>query len=1106
MSDPTGYYRHPTIHGERIVFVCEDDLWTVAASGGTARRLTAFPASATFPRLSPDGRLLAFTATDDGPPEVFVMDASGGVPRRLTFLGSTLRTVTWSPDGKRILFQSNFARPFPGDFHLHEVGHDGGPVRRIPWGPVREITWQPNGPAVVLGINCGDPARWKRYRGGTAGTLWIDRQGKDRFEPLLELPGNLAAPVWIGERIYFLSDHEGHGNLYSCTPDGRGLERHTDHEDYYVRYPSSDGRRIVYHAGADLFLYDIEARRSERVQVALHSARPERARKYVAAQKWLEDADLHPQGHSLVCTSRGAVFTFALWEGAPLRHGPVSTARQRRARWLADGKRIVYVTDEGGEEELVIAHADGAGRRRRLRARLGRIVDISVAPARDRIALTNHQNELWLIDAKTGEAEKIEQSDWLKIEGMSWSPDGRWLAYGFPTSRRTSTLHLHDAQRGRVHEITRPDFHDFAPSFDPRGEYLAFLSRRVFDPVYDEQYFDLGFPRAIVPCLIPLAKTTPSPFSAAHRAPRPPRPATPDATKASKANKTGVQPVRVDLPGIADRIVRFPLPDARYTGIRAAQGRVFLMSLPIEGSLGKTWHEFSEPAAKAKLEYWDFEQDKSETLVQGLTDFGLSMDGKTLLLRVGNRLRALPATAKSKTIPSDTKPGRESGWIDLGRLRLAVEPGSEWRQMFGEAWRLQRDNFWTPDMSQVDWKGVNDRYLPLVDRVACRSEFSDLLWEMQGELGTSHCYELGGDYRPSPEWFQGFLGADLAWDAGSKSWRIRGLPRGDSWDPKACPPLLAPSLDVRCGDEILAIAGRTLGPDLSPFECLVNQAACDVVLDIRSGRQRRRITVRTLASETALRYRDFVERNRDWVHEKSRGSVGYVHIPDMGPRGYSEFHRYYAREVDHSGLLIDVRWNGGGHVSQLLLEKLLRRRIGYDRARWHGQESYPDDAPLGPMVTLTNEYAGSDGDMFSHAFKLYGLGPLIGKRTWGGVIGIWPRQALVDGSITTQPEFASWFDDVGYGVENYGTDPDIEVHNTPADHRKGRDAQLERALEEVLQLIREKKPVVPEMPPAPRLAPPALRRQAAQGRRRTRAVTGKAGSPKKDAAKRKKKK
>jgi tricorn protease len=405
--------------------------------------------------------------------------------------------------------------------------------------------------------------------------------------------------------------------------------------------------------------------------------------------------------------------------------------------------------------------------------------------------------------------------------------------------------------------------------------------------------------------------------------------------------------------------------------------------------------------------------------------------------------------------------------------------------MFREAWRLQRDHFWSEDMSAVDWQLVYQRYLKLVDRVASRAEFSDLMWEMQGELGTSHAYELGGDYRPSPRYPQGFLGADFEYDAAGEGYRITHVVQGDSWREQSDSPLNRLGVNIKEGDILLAIDGQRLGRDVPPAQLLVNRAGVEVQLILanhagQNGEENcqptRAVLVKTLRHEQPAVYREWVESNRRRVHQETEGRVGYVHVPDMGAMGYAEFHRYYLAESEREGLIVDVRFNGGGNVSQLLLEKLARRRMSYKKPRYGELRPYPYHSVLGPLVALTNEFAGSDGDIFCHVFKLMGLGPLIGKRTWGGVIGIWPRHSLVDGSYTTQPEFPSWFEDVGWGVENYGTAPDIEVDIKPQDYAKGRDPQLARAIKEMLQLMQAKPPQLPDFSPPPSRALPQLPR------------------------------
>jgi len=1082
MSADLGYYRHPTVHGDLIVFATEDDLWSVPMRGGIARRLTANPSTVSFPVYSPDGSKIAFTSRDEGHPEAWVMEADGGPATRVTFMGALTQVVGWSPDGGNVIVASDWQQAFRGFMHLHAVPLSGGAPEPLSLGPARAISYQPDGPGVVIGRNSYDPARWKRYRGGTAGTLWIDRAGDGTFRPLIKLEANIASPMWIGSRIYFVSDHEGTGNLYSCTPTGRGLARHTHGEEFYSRFPNTDGRHIVYHAGADLYRFDPHSGTSEMIPVRISSSRSQRNRRFISPNGFLESFDLHPHGHSVAVSARGGVYSMPLWEGAPLRHGSISSARYRLGAWLPDGERLVAVTDQAGEESLIVFNADGSGEPVLVDGDIGRPDQLRVAPAGgQRVALTNQRQEVMLVDLEAGSVEVVAHSPYQRILGLSWSSDGRWLAFGAFVTRRNATVQLYDTVSGTLTGVTRPDFVDGFPSFDPEGRYLYFLSLRVFDPVYDSQYFDLGFPKGMRPHLIPLKADAVNPFAAATRAPRPPGAANDEGAKRSGSERNGDQedensapaPVNIDLAGIEDRVIAFPVPEGRYGKVLGAKGRVLFSSFPVEGSLGQDWTA-SEAKPKGRLESYDFAQEKVQTITEGISTFSVSINGEVLGIRAADMLRVVPAAWKKPENKVD-EPGRESGIIDLARIRVEVVPAQEWRQMYREAWRLQRDQFWVESMAGIDWAAIHDRYLPLVDRVGSRTEFSDLMWEMQGELGTSHAYELLGDYRPEPKWFQGFLGVDL--ELRGRSWRISRIPRGDSWDTKAASPLIAPGLDIAEGDAILAVDGRPVDNQISPYEHLVDRAERAVHLTVRRGRRKPRVVaVEALKSEELLRYRDWVERNRTHVHAQTDEQVGYVHVPDMGPWGYSEFHRYFGTEVDRPGLIIDVRQNRGGHVSQLLLEKLIRRRVGYDLTRWGQPQSYPEDAPMGPMVALTDEYSGSDGDVFSHAFKLFQLGPLIGKRTWGGVVGIYPRHALVDGTITTQPEYSIWFEDVGWGVENYGTDPDIEVDIKPQDYREGRDPQMERAVDEVLKLIRNKKPAVPEFEPPPSRVAPRLPR------------------------------
>jgi tricorn protease len=1091
-----GYVRYPSIHQDYIVFVSEDDLWLVSSEGGRASRLTAGVGEVSHPCFSPDGSLLAFVGREEGPGEVYVMPAEGGIARRLTYQGASCHIAGWTPGGKEILYASN-AGQFTGRFEvLYAISPDGGEPRQLSSGQANAISYGPDG-GVVIGrnINTRDFAHWKRYRGGRVGHLWLDIDGSGNFQRLLRLDGNIANPCWVGDRIYFLSDHEGIGNVYSCTPQGEDVRRHTYHTDFYARYLSSDGQRMVYHAGADLYLFDPTTGISRRLEVGLPSIRTQRQRKFSNAGAYLDSFRLHPQGYAVAMTTRGKAFTLGNWEGPVLQHGELDGVRYRKLNWLNDGKRLVAIHDATGRESLIVFNPDDASEPQIFPdIEFGRVAGLDVSPTDDRLALTNHRNELVLVDLEKSEARVLDRSDYGRMRGFDWSPDGRWIAYGCPITSQKTAIKLCNIESGETYVVTDPLLADVDPAFDPEGKYLYFLGRRILNPIYDNLQFDLSFPRGMKPYVITLQRDLRSPFMPEPKAPGDKEkdkengkkekaedgrdeaaPGEEGETagkeqedKAEKENgEKKPSPIVIDLEGITRRALPFPVAEGLYRGVSGIKGKALFLVYPIHGTLNDD--DDHDHDIQGHLDSFDFEKQKYETLIDRVSDFNLSREYKTLIYRSGHRLRVVKAGEKPSKTDSD-RAGRESGWLDLGRVKVSVQPAAEWKQMFAEAWRLQREHFWTEDMSGIDWDAIYAQYAPLVERVSSRSELSDLFWELQGELGTSHAYEYGGEYRSRPYYRQGYLGVDWRYDGETQRYRIERIIYGDPADSKATSPLNSPGLNVAEGDAVLAINGQRVGPDRSPQELLVNQAGNEVQLTIEDGKtqETRVITVKASSDETPARYREWVEQNRRIVHEKSGGKVGYIHIPDMGANGFAEFHRTYLTEYDYAALLVDVRYNGGGHVSGLLLEKLARKRIGYDFPRWGQPAPYPDESPRGPMVALTNEHAGSDGDIFSHSFKLMGLGPLIGKRTWGGVIGISPRHALVDGTRTTQPEYAFWFKDVGWKVENYGTDPDIEVDIAPQDFAAGADPQLERAIAEALRMIEERPSLEPRPEERPR--------------------------------------
>jgi tricorn protease len=1072
--DSRGYYRTPTIAGETIVFVCEDDLWSVDARGGLARRLTAGPAAIALPRLSPDGSTVAYVGNDEGAPEVYTIPALGGPPRRLTFLGSSALYVSgWSHDGSEIFFASDAGSPFARETTAYAVGRDGGEARRLPFGHAMTIDVAAGG-ATLLGRNNIDPARWKRYRGGTAGHLWVDATGSGEFARLgADLGGNLVWPMWLGTRVAFLSDHEGIGNVYTCAADGSDLQRLTDEREYFARFPATDGKRIVYACAGEIVLLE-PGSAAVRVAIETPSAAPQTARRFVDAGDLLETYTPSPDGKSLALVSRGHAYTMPLWEAAVSELGTTNAARRRATVWLHDGARVAYVDDSAGFERIAVEPADQSAPASYVTATdVGRITELAVSPCSDRLAFANHRHELFVLELG-GEPRKLDASAAWRCIDLAFSPDGKWLAYVVSPKSNTMIVRIADCDSGAIIDATEALREDRAPAWDPEGKYLYFISARDFNPIYDALQFDLSFPHAMRPYVVTLRRDVPNPFvpvpAPLHQAKDDDDEDDDDEGDDDKPKKAP-KPVLIDADGLAQRILAFPVEEGNYARVAGVKGRALFSRFPVRGIKTSSRHDDEEEGGA--LVAYDFRTERSAMLASDIDGFVLGSDARTLVYESHGKLRAIDAGGELPEDDPEEKPAtetnRRSGWLDLGRIGVLVEPRIEWAQMLREAWRLQREQFWDPQMSGVDWNAVLVRYEVLLPRIRTRAELSDLIWEMQGELGTSHAYEMGGDLRVPPQYKRGFLGADYRWDAGRNGYRIETILRGDSWNRGDDSALAEPGLDVAAGDAIVAIAGTRVSAERTPDELLVNLANRDVAVDIERGGETRRVLVHAMRDERTLRYRSWVNANRKLVHERTGGRVGYLHIPDMGPWGFAEFHRGYLTEFERDGLVVDVRYNRGGHVSPLLLEKLARKRVGYDVSRYGPPQPYPPESLGGPMIALTNQFAGSDGDIFSHCFKLYGLGTLVGMRTWGGVVGINPYHELVDGTVTTQPEYSFWFVDAGWQVENYGTDPDVVVDIAPQDSAAGIDPQMETGLRLIGALLAQV-PARPDFPPFPNRA------------------------------------
>lgn len=1074
------YVRFPTIAQDRIVFVCEDDLWETSAQGGPARRLTRLGAAPAQPLLSPDGREVAFIGREEGGADLYALGVAGGALRRLTHLGDVSAVAAFDRSG-RVVVASAARSPFGARRLLYAVDLAGGEPTPLPFGPASGLAYGPDGRIAIERGSGREPAHWKRYRGGRMGRLWLRAAPRGAFRPLLGIEGNLQSPMWLGDRLYFLSDHEGYGNLYSCAADGGDLRRHSAHGPAYARNARTDGARIVYHSAGDVFLYDPAQPMPRAVDVELVGGGRGPARRLVDARAYVTEYDPHPDGRSLLLVSRGRLFSMGTWEGAAVQLGQAQGVRYRLAAHLPDGEHVAAVSDAGGDEALEVHATDGQSSPRRLReADVGHALVLSVRPTGTTVAVTNHRLELLLVDVGSGASRIVDRARFGRIDDLAWSPDGRYLAYSYPESRQTRALRLFDLDGGKAHSLTRPVLSDFAPTFDPAGRYLYFLSKRVFDPVGDNLEFGFSFPRGVRPYALVLERDGDDPFRAVPRPVAGGRSPVSEGKPGTDAGGDPVRdaaersggPIRIDLDGIQDRVLAFPVAEARYTQIAALDGgRLLYLEEPVEA---RRPAREGNGRGRGILRLFDLSERKADVLAERVDAFRLSLDHKAMVYRSGRRLRVVQAGVKVDEGRGEEAGGRRGGWVDLDRPRVEVDLGAEWRQMVRDAWRQMRDFFWTADMGGVDWEAVYERYAALAARVATRAELSDLLWEMQGEIGTSHAYEMSeppdGERRTL-----GSLGAEYAWDPGAGGYRITRLIQGDTWSEDEDSPLRRPGVGAVPGDVLLKVNGRPLDPVRTPGAALVDLAGEEVALTLAAAGGTRTVTARALGGDGRARYREWVDRNRAYVHETSGGRIGYVHVPDMMPQGYAEFHRGYLAESERDALLLDVRYNRGGAVSWLLMDKLRRKVVSYRVSRGGEAQAFPVGSVRGPMACLTNAFAGSDGDAVCQEFKLYGLGPVIGTRTWGGTIAISGERRLVDGTAVTQPEMRRWFAAAGWRVENRGVEPDIEVEERPEDAARRRDRQLERAVAELLRRLAESPPAPPPDPAgAPPTAPPPL--------------------------------
>ncbi|MGW8485716.1 S41 family peptidase [Streptomyces sp. NPDC055886] len=1054
MHSPS-YLRTPHLRGGLVTFVAETDVWTAPVEGGRAWRAGMEEGTARHPRISPDGALLAWTCERAGSPEVVLAPADGGAAVQLTYWGDgRTRVIGWTAEAEVLVVSTRGERATRRTW-AWAVPVDGGPARRLPYGPVSGVGPGPGGAVLIQTPSMfGEAAYWKRYRGGTAGRLWIDRGGSGDFAPVhASIEGNFECPMWVGDRIAFLSDHDadhevdsaaggdiarpGAVRLWSSRPDGSDLRCHSRHT-LSVRNATTDGTRVVYQCGGRLWLLpDLAPGTSPApVEVSLGSPGAARAPFLVSAADALDGFDPDPTGHGSVITVRGSVQWLGSPEGPALELPAEPGSRAREPRVLGDTGKVAYVVVADGHEALEVAEVTagpGAGTapHRFGGGRVGRVRELAAAPDGRSLAVATHDGRVLVADAGSGELTELDRSSAGEISDIVFSPDSRWLAWSHPGGNRLRQLRLADLSDGSVIEATPLRFCDRSPAFTPDGLYLAFLSERSFEPFPQAHVLDLAFLAGTRLCLLPLAARTPSPF-----APHDPRRAVP------------TDEVRVDREGLADRAEVFPVEPGDYIDLRAAAGGV----LWIRKNPSPDW--LSE---RGTLMRWDFREARVLELRQGVDAYTVSGNGTRVTTRTGNRLTVLPADRAAV--------GGQETEFDLSRVLTRVDPAEEWSQAFAEDGQLIQDIYARSDMGGRDWGEVLDRYRPLLDGLGCYDDFLDLLWEVHGELGCSHAYVKERPELRGPVRGQGLLGADLVRNPDG-GWQVSRIPRGDAAVDGAVSPLRAPGVDVREGDVLTEVGGVLVDPVRGPAPSLAGRAGIPTRLTVRSasGDGPRSVVVLPLHDDKPVRYHTWVSERRDHVSRASAGRLGYLHVPDMMGGGWAQFHRDLRTEFAREGVVLDLRENAGGFLSELVVDMLSRRIIGWRVTREGAALSYPSVAPRGAVVVVTDEFTGSDGDVATVALKTLGIGPVVGNRTWGGVNVMDWNFSLVDGTGLVLPREAYWFEGPGWQVENHGVVPDVEVHRTPGDWADGRDPQLDEAVRVALGLLAARPAASPPAP------------------------------------------
>jgi tricorn protease len=1053
----TRLLRHPAVSRDRVAFAYAGDLWVTPRSGGAARRLTATPGVETDPSFSPDGSRVAFTATVAGNMDVYVVPTAGGDPTRLTYHPGADRVRGWTPDGRRVVFGSaRLSAPHHSYFRLWTIALEGGLPEALPMPRAFTGAYSPDGRRIayeefstVLLPAWYEASGWRHYRGGRTHPITVMNLADSSVEKLPWTNSNDSDPMWVGNTVYFLSDRNWTTNLYSYAPDTKQLTQHTRHEDFDIATASAGPDAIVYEQAGYIHLFDPKTGQARQVTIDVTGDLPWARPQLKRVAGMIRDASLSATGVRVAFEARGEIFTVPVERG-DYRNLTVSPgAHDRTPVWSPDGTQLAWLSDASGEYQVMIGDQLGLSKPRALALPAAAFYsELAWSPDGKHLAFQDNHLTLWTMEIAGGRPIKVDSEIYGGVgQGIQpvWSPDSRWIAYSRNLGNHLRAVFVYSLMDGKAYQLTDGMSDAVSPAFDASGKYLYFLVSTDYGPRtgwLEMSSTDRPVRRAIYLAVLPANE--PSPLL----------PETGDEPAAAPATKpTPDSTVEIDVAGIRQRILSLNVPPADYADLRAGPAGTIFYTEPM-GGVGPA-------AASRRVQRYQLKERAAAMFLEGIRFYTLSGDRKKLLYQAGQG-----EAARWGVVGTD-KPGRVGdGIVNVAQMQMRVEPRTEWAHIFRETWRLQRDFFYDPKMHGADWNAVFARYSPLLPHVGHRSDLGYLIATAAGELVVGHSYLTGGGDEPSETPVSvGMLGADLTIENGR--YRLKTVYTGENWNPELRAPLSGPGIQVAEGDYLLEVNGRPLLPPANPYQAFEGLAGRQTILRINgrpSADGSRLVTVVPVASEDGLRSRAWVERNRRIVDSLSNGRLAYVWLPNTAGAGYTYFTRYFFAQQDKQGTIIDERYNQGGQVADYIVTELDRKLMGFFAMRDGKPITSPAAGIFGPKVMIINESAGSGGDALPYMFRQRKLGPLVGTRTWGGLVGTIGGPTTIDGGGITAPGLAFYDLQGRWAVENEGVAPDIEVEYSPAEVLKGRDPQLERAVQEGLKLL--------EQSPAPRVPRP----------------------------------